>query len=435
MLTDFKTHIDAAFPFLKEKKLVVACSGGMDSTVLAHLCAKSKVDMVLAHCNFKLRGNESDADAIFVQQLAEKLQVECFTITFNTLEEAKKQRGSVQMIARKLRYNWFEVILKEHKHDFILTAHHADDALETMLINLSRGTGIDGLVGIPEINGKVVRPLLPFSRQQIKNYAQHEKLSWREDSSNSDTKYIRNKIRKEIVPKMKELHPTFLENTLRTQQNLFNSKLLLAQSIREKKEQIFHDTGKYIQIGISDLRKLEPLHAHLYALFQTYGFSESDEIEKLMCAISGKELHSRTHRLLKDRENLLLQEKQVPRASVFVLDDKAMKIEAPVGLLFESTEKLEETSKNVVHIDKEKLNYPLTLRKWRKGDYFYPAGMHGKKKLSKFFKDEKMDVFSKERQWLLCSTDEIVWVIGKRLDERFKVEPTTTQILKVTFSL
>ncbi|MEM0934016.1 MAG: tRNA lysidine(34) synthetase TilS, partial [Bacteroidota bacterium] len=334
MLTDFKTHIDTAFPFLKEKKLVVACSGGMDSTVLAHLCAKSKVDMVLAHCNFKLRGKESDADAIFVQQLAEMLQVECFTITFNTLEEAKKQRGSVQMIARKLRYNWFEGILKEHKHDFILTAHHADDALETMLINLSRGTGIDGLVGIPEINGKVVRPLLPFSRQQIKNYAQHEKLSWREDSSNSDTKYIRNKIRKEIVPKMKELHPTFLENTLRTQQNLFNSKLLLAQSIREKKEQIFHDTGKYIQIGISDLRKLEPLHAHLYALFQTYGFSESDEIEKLMCAISGKELHSRTHRLLKDRENLLLQEKQVPRASVFVLDDKAMKIEAPVGLLF-----------------------------------------------------------------------------------------------------
>ena len=174
MLTGFKRHIDTAFPFLKEKKLVVACSGGMDSAVLAHLCAKSKVDMVLAHCNFKLRGKESDADAIFVQQLAEKLQVECFTITFNTLEEAKKQRGSVQMIARKLRYNWFEGILKEHKHDFILTAHHADDQAETVLLRLLRGTGLAGLAGMRRIapvpyhpNLTLIRPLLGITRAEI----------------------------------------------------------------------------------------------------------------------------------------------------------------------------------------------------------------------------------------------------------------------------
>ncbi|MEM9076064.1 MAG: tRNA lysidine(34) synthetase TilS [Bacteroidota bacterium] len=435
MLQRFQKHIDINFPSLKEKKLLLACSGGLDSVVLAHLSVQCELNITLAHCNFQLRGDESDGDAIFVKQLAKELHLECVSIAFDTVSELSKSEGSVQMVARKLRYDWFLSVLEEQKMDYVLTAHHADDALETFIINLSRGTGIDGLSGIPSQTGKVLRPLLPFSREQITAFAKSEGLKWREDSSNSDSKYLRNKIRNGIVPELKELHPTFLDNFLMTQTFLIQSKEVLDNTFNEIKKKIFIKEGNCIRIKVVDLKSLEPLGAYLYGLFEDYGFTEWNNVESLLNAMSGKEVRSTTHRLLKNRDSLLLQPIQSKSETIVFINEDDASIKHPVRLDLERVTKFENVNKDIAFLDVEKLNYPLALRKWKKGDYFYPLGMKGKKKLSKFFKDAKMDVFSKEDQWLLCSGEEIVWVIGKRTDERFKIDGNTTQILKITFSV
>ena len=434
MLQKFFQHIHNNFSFLKENRLLLACSGGLDSLVLAHLCKQANLDITLAHCNFKLRGKESDGDEVFVQQLAKELGVEFISTTFNTKQEMATAGGSTQMVARKLRYEWFETVLQERKLDYVLTAHHADDALETFIINLSRGTGIDGLSGIPSKYGNIVRPLLPFSREELAAFARDNNLRWREDSSNSDSKYLRNQIRKEIVPKLKELHPTFLDNFLSTQTFLTQSKTVLESAYREMQEKLFKKHGRGFQIDVKELKLLKPLEAYLYGIFNYYGFTAWDDIKSLIDAGSGKEIHSPTHRLLKDRDSLFLQSREVKSEGFYNIEKDIEHIQEPIKLLLETTTGLEKEGNNVAFFDKEKLNYPLTLRKWKKGDYFYPLGMQGKKKLSKFFKDEKMDVFSKENQWLLCDGEKIVWVIGKRADERYKIDGNTSQILKITYS-
>ncbi len=435
MLQKFQEHIDTVFPFLRKKRLLIACSGGVDSVVLAHLCRKSNLDIGLVHCNFQLRGKESDVDEAYVKELSKLLGVAFVSVQFDTMSEVNRKGGSVQMVARSLRYEWFEKTLKEKKRDYVLTAHHANDALETFLINLSRGTGIDGLSGIPEINGTILRPLLPFSRNEIISYANSEGLIWREDSSNMDSKYLRNKIRLEIVPKLKELHPTFLDNFLMTQKYTRQSKGVLDGAYDEVKKRIFCKQGKYIKISIADLKALHPMDAYLHGIFKNYGFTEWDDIKTLLDGMSGKEVHSPTHRLLKDRGNLLLQEIEKEANKDYYIGKEDECITVPIHLVLRSVSKIEKPDKCIVFLDKEKLNYPLRLRKWKKADYFYPLGMQGRKKLSKFFKDEKMDVFSKEDQWLLCSGNDIVWIIGKRADERFKVDGDTSQIVKITYSV
>ena len=412
----------------------MACSGGLDSVVLAYVCKKASLDITLAHCNFSLRGKESDEDEIFVQQLAKELGVEFVSTTFDTKQEMVTTGGSIQMVARKLRYEWFETVLQERELDYVLTAHHADDALETFVINLSRGTGIDGLSGIPSKYGNVVRPLLPFSREELAVFARDNNLRWREDSSNSDTKYLRNQIRKEIVPRLKELHPTFLDNFLSTQTFLTQSKTVLEYTFDEVRDKLFKKDGEGFQINVKKLKSLQPLEAYLYGLFNSYGFTAWDDIKSLLDAGSGKEIHSPTHRLLKDRDSLFLQPGKVKSERVYSIEEDIEHIHKPITLVLETATNLEKSGENMAFFDKEKLNYPLTLRKWKKGDYFYPLGMQGKKKLSKFFKDEKMDVFSKENQWLLCDGEKIVWVIGKRTDERYKIDGNTSQILKITYS-
>ena len=226
-------------PFLKGKRLLLACSGGMDSVALTHLCADTELDVSLAHCNFNLRDEESDGDETFVRELATKLGIKVFVEQFKTEQYAEKHRLSVQMAARELRYQWFDELLQTKGFDYVLTAHHADDSLETFLINLSRGTGIDGLSGIPEVNEKVVRPLLPFSQDEILEYAQSNKMEWREDSSNASTKYLRNKIRHEVVPVLKELHPTFLQNFLNTQHHLQQTNDLISSYLDDLKIKLF----------------------------------------------------------------------------------------------------------------------------------------------------------------------------------------------------
>ncbi|WP_067037313.1 tRNA lysidine(34) synthetase TilS [Allomuricauda sp. CP2A] len=433
MLPQFKAHLKTNLPFLEKSRLLVACSGGVDSVVLAHLSVQTGLDVTLAHCNFHLRGSESDGDESFVRNLAKELGVKVKVKSFNTKKFADQNRGSIQMAARELRYEWFDELLGTKGFEYLLTAHHADDSLETFLINLSRGTGIDGLSGIPVQNGKVVRPLLDFSQKNILDYAKREKLQWREDSSNSDKKYLRNKIRLEIVPKLKELHPSFPENFKKTQHHLQDTNILVRNHLHEIKSILFADDGDVIRVAIEPLKKLHPIEAYLYGLFKEYGFTEWDDVKGLLGAMSGKEVRSKTHRLLKDREYLLLSEIKSSGDHTYPVHNKKTMLKSPIKLQMEKVEAVEKPGPNTIYLDKEKLNFPLVLRNWQKGDYFYPYGMKGGKKLSKFFKDEKIDVFSKEKQWLLCSNDKIVWVVGRRADKRFKVDKSTQTIIKITF--
>ncbi len=432
MLSLFQKHLQDQLPFLLEKKLLLAISGGVDSVMLTMLCHRLKLNFALAHCNFKLRGSESDEDQQFVEELARKLKLEVFTKSFETDTIARRLKLSAQMAARKLRYDWFEALANEHGFDHILTAHHADDQLETFLINLSRGTGIEGLLGIPEVNDKVVRPLLPFSRLEIEAYAKKEKLHWREDSSNVETKYLRNKLRHEVIPQLKELNPQFLSNFVDATKYLSGTHALAQKHIRELEVVLFNKKGNTYQIPANYLRQLQPQKAYLHALFHEYGFAEWNDVKDLLDAQSGKQLFSATHRLLKDREHLYLQElsEEVDTNAISV-PRKTKAIQRPLGMTFNEVAGDYRNERHIAYIDKEKLKYPLTVRKWEDGDYFYPLGMRGKKKLSEFFRDEKYSLIDKEQQWLLCSDEKIVWVIGKRLDDRFKVTKRTKTIVEV----
>ncbi len=432
MTPTFKDHITAAFPFLEGHPILVACSGGVDSMTLAHLSIQAGLEVTLAHCNFKLRGKESDDDEALVRQWARTHNVAVITKSFDTQTYAAQHRGSLQMAARTLRYRWFQELVDSRGFAYVLTAHHADDTLETFLINLSRGTGIDGLLGIPAQQGNIIRPLLPYSRNTLLDYAKAEGIAWREDQSNADPKYLRNKIRHELVPTLKTLHPAFLNNFKRTQQHLQQTQSLLREHLSQTKQSLFETYEDYFIIDIQKLLQLQPLDAYLYGLFSEYGFTAWQDIPMLLAATSGKQIYSKTHSLLKDRTHLILSKRTTEVIQVFQVSETGTCDDAPVQLVLESVISLDSAPRNVIYVDKEKLKFPLQLRKWEKGDYFYPFGGTGKKKLSKFFKDERMHLKSKAKQWLLCSGNAIVWVVGRRPDDRFKVDPTTQNIIKIT---
>lgn len=438
MLLKMQKQINFHFSFLKERKLIIAISGGIDSVVLTHLCNKLNLDFTLAHCNFNLRGDKSDADEQFVLQLANKLNKEVFIESFDTKTYAKENKLSTQMAARELRYHWFNELAEQLGFDNILTAHHADDNLETFLINLSRGTGLEGLTGIPEINEIIVRPLLSFSREDIEAYAKTKNLKWREDASNASNKYLRNKLRLEVIPKLKETNPQFLQNFNKTIEHLQDSKDIIDDRIDAISNEVIHNiSNNSISFNISEINKLSNPKAYLYELLKDYGFTEWDDIFNLLEAQSGKHVFSKTHRLLKDRDCLLLSEIESnnilnEREESIIITDTDKDINIPFGTLsFNEVTKFQKKNIKTIYVDKALLKFPIKIRQWQKGDLFYPFGMKGKKKLSKFFKDEKLSLIDKEKVWLLCSGDEIVWVINRRQDERFKVTENTAQILRI----
>jgi tRNA(Ile)-lysidine synthase len=434
VLNQFREHIAINFPELLENHFLLACSGGIDSVVLCHLCALNKMDFTIAHCNFQLRGSESDMDAFFVEDLARKLGKKIYIKDFDTANYINNNKVSLQMAARELRYGWFDELMTSHKIKILVTAHQADDNLETFIINLSRGTGIKGLTGIPAKTAKISRPLLLFSRSQIEQYAEIKNIRWREDHTNEETRYLRNKIRYGVIPGLKELHPGFLNNFETTLANLQGSEALLKNYIAELKDRLFEQREDVIKISVASLLKLIPIKTYMYELFNEYGFKEWNDVVGLLNATSGKEVHSGTHRLIKDREYLLLQALCHSINERFVIDAVSGTIREPVPMKIEEVNEMGETSNKILYVDKETLNHKLSIRKWEKGDYFYPFGMRGKKKVSKFYKDEKMDLISKERQWLLCSGDNIIWVMGRRGDDRFKVTPQTKSILKFSIT-
>jgi tRNA(Ile)-lysidine synthase len=435
VLKQFQKHLDKNFPFLKKSNILIASSGGIDSTVLAHLFHLSELNCSLAHCNFSLRAKESDLDETFVKNLGSFLNFSVFTTTLNTKKYASEKGISIQMAARELRYDWFEKTAKKHQLSHILTGHHKDDVLETVLINFTRGTGLDGLTGIPEINGKVVRPLLPFSREEIQKYAEKNKIIWREDESNSSTKYFRNKIRHEIVPILKELNSNFLHSFDTTLNNLKESQVIIKDRVESlRKHVISYNENGIHSISIKKIEELKSPKANLYEILKPYGFTNSKDTTRLLKAQSGKQLFSKTHRLLKNRDELLLSTLQKNTEDTFLVPENAKNISKPISLIFTEVDSIGQFSSTTAYIDKKKLNNTFVVRKWQKGDYFYPIGMNGKKKLSNYFKDQKLSLLEKEETWLLCDGNDIVWVVGKRMDDRYKISKNTKTILEIKYS-
>lgn len=434
MLENLKKHIDNSLPFLKNSKLLIAISGGIDSVVLTHLCKALNLNISLAHCNFNLRGDESDADEDFVLQLVEDLDLEVFIQRFDTEAYAKENKCSIQMAARELRYIWFEELAEQLNFDYILTAHHADDNLETFLINFARGTGLDGLTGIPEVNGKFVRPLLPFSSENIEVYAQANTIKWRNDSSNASTKYLRNKLRHDVIPILKEINPSLLQSFQSTLNNLNDTADIVEESTNAVlKRAIETIDDNHIAFKISEFKKVNNPKAYVFEVFKDYGFTEWNDVVDLLDAETGKQVFSATHRLIKNREHLLLSDINIETSeTISVLEDQKQ-VETSFGtLFFDEADAVFGTRTHKIFVDKNELKFPLTIRKYQEGDVFYPLGMTGKKKVSKYFKDEKLSLLDKENTWLLCSGNDIVWVINRRADNRFRVTENTKEILRIT---
>ncbi|MFD1064298.1 tRNA lysidine(34) synthetase TilS [Winogradskyella litorisediminis] len=440
LLGKFQKHINQELNFLKESRLIIAISGGIDSVVLAYLSKQLNFNFVLVHCNFLLRGKESDADEEFVIKLGEDINVEVFTQRFDTEAYARENKLSIQMAARELRYGWFNDLAEQLDFDYILTAHHADDNLETFLINFTRGTGLNGLIGIPMINGNIVRALLPFSRETIENYAKENDIKWRDDSSNSSRKYLRNKLRHELVPILKEINPQLLDSFQNTLENLKDTAYLkddyINQFLYDSVVFANHRTTVY---DISYFEKLKNPKAVLFEIFNQYGFTEWNDIVSLLSAETGKKVYSKTHRLIKDRDELILDEINTEAHSEILLSKEEVESgfsENYVGHFnFKHVEDIGEIAENIIYLDAGKLKFPLKLRLWNTDDVFYPLGLNGKKKVSKLLKDEKTPYLTKENTWVLTSNDKIVWVLGMRVDERFKVSNNTSHILKITLNM
>lgn len=431
MIEQFAKNIKTNFPFLANEPFYIAVSGGIDSMVLVHLCVQLKLNFEVVHCNFMLRGAESDAETQFIESFCRSNGIPIHTKYFDTNTIATNTKESIQITARNLRYQWFQEIISIG-FDYVLTAHHLDDSLETVLINFSRGTGLEGLTGIPAQNGNVIRPLLPFSREEIEHFAKKNQIQWREDSSNASDKYLRNKIRHSIIPLFKELNAGFLDSFQNTLHHLQQAESLVDDTTRLVYEKVVKEKENQLEIHLKPLLEFRNYKAYLYQWLKEYGFSAWNDIYDLVEAQSGKQVFSETHVLLKDREKLILSERKVSNNSeVFIIESLDTKVNIPLNISFCNVSYITETDSNCIFVNEEALKFPLTIRKWQEGDYFYPAGMNGKKKLSKYFKDEKYSLLDKKNQWLLCSEDQIVWVIRKRADNRFIVKETTKNSIKI----
>jgi tRNA(Ile)-lysidine synthase len=431
MFLKFQNHISSHFPFLQKGKVLIAVSGGLDSMVLLNLISKTNIEFAVAHCNFQLRSNESDEDEDFVKSYCQENSIQGFFQKFDAKQFAEDEKLSIQVAARKLRYEWFYELLATENFDFVSTAHHLDDQLETFLINFSRGTGLDGLGGIPSQNDKIIRPLLIFSRVEIEIFAEENMLKWREDSSNAFDKYVRNKIRHHIVPVLKELNPSFLDSFENTIQNLNQAQSLVDDASRIVYRKVVRDVNSQKIVDLNELLQLPNYQAYLYQWLKPFGFSAWQDIYDLVEAQSGKQIFSEHFRLVKDRETLIIEPKSDKIFDEYLINENQSELNFPLKLTFCNVSDITISNSKTIFVAADALKFPLKLRKWQEGDYFYPFGMNGKKKLSKFFKDEKFSIIDKENAWLLCSENQIVWLVGKRLDDRFKVNENTQTIIKI----
>jgi tRNA(Ile)-lysidine synthase len=423
MVQRFKDHITSLLGTPKKHRFLLGVSGGVDSVVLAHLLDRLQMDFGIAHVNYALRGAESDADEQTVRDLADSLAVASHVAQAPIDPDA----SGIQARARDLRYRWFREVLESNNYDTILTAHHADDQLETFFMRLIRGSGLEGLGGIQDKNDILVRPLLPFRKAEILAYAKEQKFNWREDVSNSSTKYLRNAIRHNVLPSFKELSPDAAANTLTSMQHLRDAFEGIASQLQNIKA-AWSKQGETFIIPLMSIGTLNPKSFWLHHLFAPYGF-DVKEVEKLLKTHAGKKCTCDKYVLTRERNHLILAPIDLTvttEQDYFLVPEKG--IEAPIKLNISTDVGAHKSTVNCAVLDKNKLDFPLILRRWKTGDVFYPTGMTGKKKVAKFFKDEKMSVRDKKQQWLLCSGDDIVWVVGKRINRKFEALANTNTL-------
>jgi tRNA(Ile)-lysidine synthase len=435
MLNAFTKYIQQEKLFSAKDKILLAVSGGIDSVVLCEMFHKAGFKFGIAHCNFGLRADESDGDEAFVEALAEKYDVSFHATAFDTSAFAKKNKLSIQAAARELRYQWFENIRENFNYKFIATAHHSDDSIETFFINLIRGTGISGLHGILPKQGNIIRPMLFTNKEKITSFTKKSKLKYREDSSNASDKYVRNKLRHKIIPELKKINPSIESAIAQNIKHLRDVELIYKKAIESERKIINKENEDRKIIPISSLKKLKPLSPYLFEFLYPLGFNSS-VIEKIILSLdntSGKQFFSETHRLIKDRSELIIERiRETKEELILISQDQKELRSAEFRLKFKAfkadqNKKIKMTA-GTANLDYDKLFFPLEIRKWQKGDVFYPLGMKGKKKLSDLFIDKKLSLDQKENIRILTSEGKIVWVIGMRLDDRFKITDKTKKI-------
>ncbi len=414
------------------KRYLLAVSGGADSTVMATLFHEAGLSFAIAHCNFHLRSADSDRDMRFVQQLAAQWQVPLYLQEFDTLTLQKNSGKSVEMVARELRYTWFSEIAGDY--DFIATAHQSTDAAETMLLNLCRGTGLKGLCGIPSKNGKIIRPMLVFTAEEIRQYAEDHHIAYVEDITNRDEEISRNRIRHSVIPQMETLNPQFVSTTATSRQILQRQYAYYQKHIAADIQKVVSEQNGQCRINRSKLAECDDLELVLYEILNEYGFPAivSEKLSVNSFFQPGKQFFSDTHILLIDRDFLLIQPKaNSEEACVNIVSQEELSQYFDIEEFEYQKDMVFEKNPDILYLPKDKLTFPLQIRSWRSGDYFYPLGTKGRQKLSDFFTDHKIDRFTKSKIRLLCSEDQIIWIIGWRSDERFKIQEKNTICYKI----
>jgi tRNA(Ile)-lysidine synthase len=441
MIEEFKKYLVSTCRCDLPSKFLVAVSGGVDSVVMAHLFYKADLNFSIAHCNFQLRGKESDADQEFVEAMASKMHKPFYVRKFNTTEYADNFGISIQMAARDMRYRWFEEIAEHHGYNHIVIAHNKNDIIETVFLNLTRGTGLRGLMGIKPVNNQIVRPLLFASRQMINAYANEQALLWRDDSSNSETKYHRNKIRHTIIPALESINPAFIRNTLNTIKRIEQTGKLIDLLMEQVKASVLVEGEDKVLINITRLKQFPAHEILLFELLREFNISHLSE-EMLLNTIesnTGKQFHTSTHTLTRDRDNLIVTERKLMAIQEISIASDTTSITDPIKLTFSRHNhnpgfKLPK-DRNIAVLDAEKLEFPLILRGWKDGDKFRPLGLKGSKKVSDFLINIKLSLPEKKKIRILESNGKIVWLVNHRIDDRFKVTDETTEILRIEYGL
>lgn len=454
LLEKFKEYIKQKNLFQPKDRLLLAVSGGVDSIVLCELCKQAGCDFTIAHCNFQLRGAESERDENFVKGLGENYGVKVLVKKFDTESYATENKLSIQVAARELRYAWFDELLNEGKRELkrdgandqrstvirLLTAHHANDNIETLLMNFFKGTGIQGLHGILPKQGHIIRPLLFAKKDAIHEFAKTNDLNFVEDSSNAADKYTRNYFRNQLIPGLQKVFPQVEDNLLQNIDRFREVEMLYRESADLAKKKILEKKGKEIHIPVLKLLKTAALYTIVYEIIKDHGFTaqQTGEVVGLLKSETGKYISSATHRIIKNRNWLIIAPNETIEAeNIFIEKDDLQVIFQQGEISFEllSAQNLKLKTQNyIAQVDVKEIIFPLLLRKWKQGDYFYPLGMQKKKKLGRFFIDQKLSLTQKEKTWVIEMDKKIIWVIGLRIDDRFKITANTKNILQLTLS-
>lgn len=438
--SQFNEFIKKENLFSQKDKLLLAVSGGVDSVVLCELCKQSDYNFSIAHCNFQLRGAESERDEQFVKQLGEKYGVEVRVKKFDTENYSSQNKLSIQEAARVLRYEWFEELINQSTNqpiNYLLTAHHADDNAETVLMNFCRGTGLHGLTGIPVSYGHIKRPLLSFTKNEILQFVKENKLDYVDDASNQSSKYTRNLFRNEIIPAISKVYPQANENLIDNINRFKEIETLYKLSVSKIKKQLIKEKGAEWHIPIKQLMGYKN-RALIYEIISGFGFSEKqiDEVIKLADSDSGKYIESPAfnYRFIKHRHWFIISPVNSAQSGIIIIGKTDKSIGFEEGLLkIEWLNNPPSDFKNeIVYFDEAGIKFPLILRKYKQGDYFYPLGMPKKKKISRFLIDSKLSKSAKEKIWVIESDKKIIWVMGYRIDDRFKITTKTKSVMKIT---